>query len=122
MNWAVSWLALLLVGLGVGSVVYALSRRRDAPLTAKHVDDLPARLDGRKLYVISEGAYLMQASMVCPDGCGATINLNLMPDDQPCWTLKIGPGGRPTLRPSVWQHDGCGAHFFLRDGRVVWCD
>lgn len=86
-----------------------------------YVDELPRRLDPTKLYVIREKSLLLQASMNCPDGCGTVINLNLLSDDHPCWKLHIDQAGAPTLSPSVWRREGCGAHYFLRAGKVVWC-
>jgi hypothetical protein len=88
---------------------------------AKRVVDLPRRLRQRTLYIITEGGLSIHASMLCPEGCGAVINLNLLPDDHPCWRLIVDDRGKPTLHPSVWRREDCGAHFFLRSGRVIWC-
>jgi hypothetical protein len=63
----------------------------------------------------------MQASMLCPEGCGTVINLNLMTDDHPCWCLTVDAAGKPTMHPSVWRREGCFAHFFVRGGRIDWC-
>ncbi|MDM9644782.1 DUF6527 family protein [Rhizobium sp. S163] len=29
---------------------------------------------------------------------------------------------RPTLHPSVWRNSGCRSHFWVRRGRIAWCD
>jgi Family of unknown function (DUF6527) len=82
---------------------------------------LPKTLAPQALYILREGGEDWQASMRCPCGCGATIELNLLTDERPCWHVTIGTNNTPTLKPSVWRHVGCGSHFFLRRGRIVWC-
>jgi len=29
---------------------------------------------------------------------------------------------RPSLKPSIWLQGGCRSHFWVRRGRVEWCD
>jgi len=86
-----------------------------------YVEDLPIKLRRQILYVVGERGVHYQASMLCPDGCGTVINLNLLPDDNPRWHLTLGENLAPSLRPSVWRREACGAHFFVRNGRIVWC-
>lgn len=84
------------------------------------VNDLPDEIHARILYVIGE-EQPWQAAMRCPCGCGALIQLSLVPHDRPRWAATIDRRARPTLVPSVWRNTGCRAHFFLRDGLVIWC-
>ena len=87
------------------------------------VEDLPDRLANRTLYVVGEPSYPLHASMACPRRrCPTVLNMNLAPDERPQWSLKADAKGRPTLAPSVWERTSCGCHFFLRDGKVEWCD
>lgn len=58
----------------------------------------------------------------CPCSCGTVISLPLQQHHHPRWTVSASAAGRPTLRPSVWQNKGCMSHFWIRDGRVFWCD
>src|SRR6185437_1486385 len=37
------------------------------------------------------------------------------------WRLDMR-GGVPTLYPSVWREGGCGSHFIVWRGRILWCD
>ena len=86
------------------------------------VEDLPSRLKPNTLYVVGEGPVAMYASMACPvRRCGEVLNMNLLPDDHPVWTLRQDADGRPSLRPSVWRKATCGCHFWLRDGELHWC-
>lgn len=57
----------------------------------------------------------------CPCGCGDVITLSLQSVHRPHWRLIKTPSGRPTLYPSIWRDKGCMSHFWLRDGRILWC-
>jgi hypothetical protein len=83
--------------------------------------DLPSRLTRRKLYVVSEDGFDEQAAMVCPCGCKQVLHMNLLRDERPCWTVRVDDRKVPSLHPSVWRKKGCGSHFWLRRGRIVWC-
>lgn len=56
----------------------------------------------------------------CPCGCNQQIALNLMESHSPRWRVERGAGGSFSIHPSV-DATSCGAHFWLRDGRVIWC-
>lgn len=57
----------------------------------------------------------------CPDGCGETLVVNLDKRAGKAWGLDLR-GGVPTLYPSVWRDGGCGSHFIVWRGRILWCD
>jgi hypothetical protein len=102
-------------------LVVAFFFQRRKVYRTEFVTDLPDKLKPNVFYVVEERGTRFHASMVCPEGCGAILNMNLLTDDTPCWTLRYDDDGSATLIPSVWQKTGCGAHFFLRHGRIVWC-
>ena len=83
------------------------------------VDELPDSLAQRRLYLIGSGVP-WSAALMCPCGCGEVIQLSLLPDDSPSWTVSFDREGLPTLSPSVWRTKGCRSHFFLRHGAIVW--
>jgi hypothetical protein len=58
----------------------------------------------------------------CPCGCGYIITLPLQKPHKPKWTLSQTESRRPTLNPSVWQNKGCYSHFWIDDGKIIWCD
>jgi hypothetical protein len=60
--------------------------------------------------------------MLCPCGCGDTIELMVVPEIKPRWSIKADKGELPTLHPLVWRQNGCRSHFWLRGGKVFWCD
>jgi hypothetical protein len=97
-------------------------RRAPKAYRMRSVDELPDRLQSTILYIVAEDSLPMHASMACPRGkCRDVLNMNLLPDDHPVWTLNVGADGRPSLRPSVWRKPGCGCHFWMRDGLIHWC-
>lgn len=57
--------------------------------------------------------------MKCPCGCGSQIALNLMQSHSPRWTVAVQSPTRFSVHPSV-DAQSCGAHFWLRDGRITW--
>jgi Family of unknown function (DUF6527) len=85
------------------------------------VEELPEKLDKGKVYLAGEGEHLWAAAMVCPCGCGELIELNLLKQARPCWSVQEHADGTITLAPSVWRQKGCRSHFLLRRGRIDWC-
>lgn len=83
--------------------------------------DQPVALEPLTLYVVGEGGSFWFASLLCPCGCGDTVTVTLLKADRPHWTLTTA-NNCPTLEPSIWRRKGCGSHFFLRGGRIIWCD
>lgn len=84
------------------------------------VEELPSRLSRNALYVLGE-TDPWAAAMLCPCGCGSVIQLSMLRAERPSWRLTVCDEGWPSLSPSVWRTSGCRSHFFLRNGRVVWC-
>jgi hypothetical protein len=85
-------------------------------------DSLPERMPRRNLVLARKDDEDWCVGMRCPCGCGQTIELLLVREAKPRWDLLIDPTGRPSLTPSVWLQTGCRSHFWLRRGRVEWCD
>jgi len=83
------------------------------------VDELPDSLAQRHLYLIGSRVP-WSVALLCPCGCGEVIQLSLLPDDSPSWTLGFDDKDLPTVSPSVWRTKGCRSHFFVRDGMIVW--
>ncbi|WP_410051900.1 DUF6527 family protein [Bradyrhizobium sp. SZCCHNRI2009] len=87
---------------------------------AEHVSDVPDKYRAERLYVVGEDGYAWSATMLCPCGCGKVLEMNLLPDAQPCWTFTESPEGLATLHPSVWLKTDCEAHLLLQNGKVRW--
>jgi ribosomal protein S27AE len=64
------------------------------------------------------GGYLKWVHLICPK-CGEHIQLPMAGKEH--WSLKIDFLRRPTIAPSIWETQSCGAHFFIRKGDILWC-
>ncbi len=87
---------------------------------ADEVSECPAReelLPGI-LLVEMRGGYLKWAHLRCPK-CGDHIQLPLAGSGS--WSINLDLFRRPTLAPSIWEQATCGAHFFVRKGKLLWC-
>jgi|ERR1039457_93673 ribosomal protein S27AE len=69
------------------------------------------------LYEMRDG-YLKWSHLICPK-CGEHIQLPMAGKER--WSLKIDFLRRPTLAPSIWETQSCGAHFFIQQGDILWC-
>jgi hypothetical protein len=96
-------------------------RRRQPPVYhGQHVTGLPDKLARDIVYIVGADGYDWSAAMLCPGGCGKTLEMNLLPDAKPVWTISEHANKTVSLRPSVWLKTGCGCHFVLTGGRVHW--
>ena len=97
--------------------------RETAPLRSVAVEDVPEKPRNGKVYLVGENGHFWCAVLKCPCTCGAVIQLNLVSGTRPVWSFELEDDTQCiTLRPSVWRTAGCRSHFFLRAGRVVWCE
>ena len=94
--------------------------RRDLMRAVVSDGSMPSSLKPKVLYVVTEDGIAWQAALICPCGCGDRLDLNLLPDERPCWRVGIGSDEIASLQPSVWRTEGCRSHFFLREGHIVW--
>jgi hypothetical protein len=65
------------------------------------------------------GGYLKWAHFSCPK-CGDHIQLPLAGNAR--WSVKVDLLRRPTIGPSIWETESCGAHFLVKKGKVLWCE
>ena len=97
-------------------------RRRKLPVFRyEHVDDFPDTLIPTYVYLAGEKGNLWAAAMMCPCGCGEVIELNLLKQARPCWSVREHLDGSVSVQPSIWRQKGCRSHFFVRNGRIDWC-
>lgn len=94
---------------------------RQTPLRTVKAEDLPEHINPREIYLIGEGDYLWFVAMLCPCGCGDSVQLNLVSKVRPMWKVIQHDDGTITIEPSVWRKKGCQSHFFVRHGLIVWC-
>jgi hypothetical protein len=85
-------------------------------------DTLPDRLPTLKLALAREGGEDWSIGMYCPCGCGQRLELLVLVGVKPRWDYHLSKAGHVTLHPSVWVTAGCRSHFWLRHGKVIWCE
>lgn len=102
-------------------VAVGIVRRPDqvAVLVPEHPD--PETMKAGILYVVGGSGYRKWAYFRCPADHDEIIQLSLMPERRPRWTVTTDFLGRPTIHPSVRQLEGSYAHFWVRKGRIDWC-
>jgi hypothetical protein len=100
--------------------MFRLPLLRRPELLAKIVPECPSpdELAPGLLLVEAREGYLKWAHLSCPR-CGDHIQLPLAGSGK--WSVKIDLICRPTINPSIWEKDRCGAHFFIRKGTLLWC-
>lgn len=84
-------------------------------------DSLPPQMPRRDLVLARDEGEDWCVGFKCPCGCRRTIELLLIKEAKPRWSLFVDARGRPTLHPSVWLQTNCRSHFLLIGGRVTWC-
>ena len=57
----------------------------------------------------------------CPCGCENVISLSLQKIHNPHWRVINSHNKRPTIYPSIVQNIGCLSHFWIQDGKIIWC-
>lgn len=73
------------------------------------------------LAIFHTGGKPKWAYLLCPCGCSRQIALNLMPSQRPVWCVSIRTETDFSIFPSV-DSTTCGAHFWLRSGRITWAE
>ncbi|HUQ70945.1 MAG TPA: DUF6527 family protein, partial [Planctomycetaceae bacterium] len=91
------------------------------PLHTVHLEELPDVLDPKDVYVLGEAQHRWFVAMICPCGCKETLQMSLLKDAKPKWSLIEHNDGTISLQPSIWRKIGCRSHFFLRHGLIQWC-
>lgn len=123
MNFLWKWKQLCAWGRNLWNLLFRRSRFVH-PYYAMCIEDderLPEQLSIHTVYIIGIPGNEWLAKMICPCGCGETLFLNLLQDEDPNWKWRIGSDGTVTLSPSVWRQVGCKSHFLMQNGLVHWC-
>ncbi|MBX9591777.1 MAG: hypothetical protein K2X43_20995 [Hyphomonadaceae bacterium] len=87
-----------------------------------HGDALPARLPRRNLILMRDDGADWSVGLLCPCGCGERLEMMVLKGVRPRWDVTTDKRGRPTLHPSVWLRTGCRSHFWVRRGKILWCE
>lgn len=100
--------------------VSALTPRRS--LVVVEGDMLPDSLPLWSLVMARDGDEDWAIGLRCPCGCGQRLEMMLLKEVKPRWDVSVDFKGRVSLHPSVWLREGCRSHFWVKGGKIVWCD
>ncbi len=95
--------------------------RKPKPLRTIQIEELLEKIRPDVVYVLGEGSQKWFVAMLCPCGCGETVQVSLLADAKPRWRLIEYPDGTISLEPSIWRRAGCRSHFYLKRGIIQWC-
>lgn len=101
-------------------IVAALTPRWSLKIVAG--DMLPGKLPAWNLVMARDGDENWCVGLRCPCGCGRRLEMMLLEEVRPRWDISVDARGYVSLHPSVWLREGCKSHFWVRSGRIVWCD
>lgn len=87
----------------------------------KFIDDLPLNLENNSIYIVGDIGFIWMIAFKCPCNCGEIIQLNLLPDAFPQWSMSLDKKNRISLYPSIWRKTGCKSHFLVKRGKIFWC-
>ncbi|HMV07605.1 MAG TPA: DUF6527 family protein [Cyclobacteriaceae bacterium] len=101
--------------------IYSKSVDSSNKITYKYrfAEDLPKELDDRTVYIVGEKSNYWMLAFQCPCGCNETISLNLLKKVRPRWRF-FTRWSRINIYPSIWRKVGCGSHFYIKKGKVIW--
>jgi hypothetical protein len=85
-------------------------------------DSLPARLPFRDLVLARDDGEEWCVGLRCPCGCGERLEMMVLKGVKPRWDVTVDVMGFVSLHPSVWLRAGCRSHFWIRGGKVIWCE
>lgn len=89
--------------------------------TVVEVDELPDKVEEKKLYAVGENGQYWLAALRCPCGCGDVVQLPMLEGQRPRWKLIDQNLRYPELSPSIDRTKSCRSHFWLRRGKIHWC-
>lgn len=86
------------------------------------VDELPSKneIEDDIIYIVGEKDYEWLVAFKCPCGREDLIQLNLLEDGRHVWRIVRRDPRKISLIPSVDRKIGCGSHFTVINGQVVW--
>ena len=88
--------------------------------TLSVVDDIQDTYEYGKLYLVGSDNNFWLTAFHCPCGCGELLELLLLEDANPHWTVDFLDDKHVDLSPSIWKTQGCKSHFFVKNNRVIW--
>ena len=88
------------------------------------VEDLPNNPERNTVYIIGGRKHPFHAAVVCRrKKCGEVIHLDISPESERRWEVTEHKNKTISLSPSICVTNlPCNCHYWIRRGRIVWCD
>ncbi|MBS1682160.1 MAG: hypothetical protein JST48_10635 [Bacteroidetes bacterium] len=99
---------------------FSFRKKEKTNYTLISIEDFPEAIEGGKLYLIGSQNKKWLIAMLCPCGCDAVIQLNLLKEAKPQWKTRINKKGHITVLPSIRRIIGCQSHFHIIKSSVQW--
>lgn len=84
-------------------------------------DSLPTQMPFRTIVLAIEEDETWCIGLKCPCGCGFTIELPTIIEAKPRWTYQIDKQQNISVYPSVHLQKRCKSHFWIKQGKIIWC-
>ena len=95
-------------------------RKQIAPYRLVSTQEMPETPQVSEFYLLGQKKHPWAAAFLCPCGCEAMIQLNLLSEATPCWKVRKHLDSSVSVSPSVNRITGCRSHFWIRKGIVKW--
>lgn len=103
------------------ATAFGLIRRPELIVRRVAEQPRPEAIEPGVIYVVGGKDYKKWAILRCPNDTDEIIQLSLMPNRRPRWSITADFFERPTIHPSVRQVEGSYAHFWVKRGNIAWC-
>lgn len=84
-------------------------------------DSLPNKMPICSIVIAIEEDEVWCVGLKCPCGCGYIVELPIINEANPRWDFQINPKNKISLYPSVSLNKGCKSHFWVKEGKIIWC-
>lgn len=107
----------------IRSILIAIGLIETPDFVVRRSESQPNKSDLRanEVVIVGNRRQPKWAVLLCPGACGHIMRLPLAESASPRWKVTSDWLGRATATPSVHQKNACRAHYWIRQGTVVWC-
>lgn len=88
-------------------------------------ENLPEKLIKKTIYILGGRKCPFQVVYLCPRNCNRVMYLNISNQHEKSerWKVIEHKNGTLSLYPSIWiKKYKCGCHYWIKKGRIIWCD
>ena len=87
-------------------------------VVVERISEVPNEI-GNSVFLVRRERRDIWAVFMCPCGTNHRLTVNLSRNRRPFWRAKVKRGSF-SLFPSIWLHEDCYSHFWVKDHRIFW--